>query len=719
MKKMKTIKTFLICLIAIISLSVMSVSAQQSLTLEDCRKMALEQNKKVNLAKEDVQIADYKKKVAATNYLPKISFSGIYLHSANKLKLYDNDLFLPVVPYNTINPQTGAFNPNALMNPITALKTFVFDPRTGQPMVDAQGNPVFRRYAYIPAEKLEFGNLDNYLMRFSLKQPIFTGFKIVEANNIAEHMQNIARENLTLTKVEVLTKTDEAYWRAVSLQEKVKLAYSYQTLLDKLVTDLENIYAEGMITRNDLLKAQVKQNEAKLKVLKAENGFELSKMALAQIIGTNSSDIILPENVIEEDLLPNNFYVDTKATADNRAEISMLKEKLSIMESSINIERSNFMPNILLTGGYNWINPNPFNGFKNEFGGNFSVGLVVSMPIFTWGERVYKMNIANTDTTNNEKKAIVVSVKEAVEMEYTPQLNYTGTAEPNKEVNLGSAIPGRIEKINYSKGSYVPKNAVIAQMSDEMLIQAEIELAAIRKDFERIERLKEKGSVSIMDYDHIKAKLDATQTKVNMLKKNTLITAPFDGVLVDIMVHEGENYSFVPSVNSELKLKNGIVTLMQLNPLKVKVEVNERELRNISKGQSVRVVFDSYPDEPVLGEVVDISPIISTISRTTTVEVSIPNTQNKFKPGMFCRTSIEMPKTTGVFVPINAIQRRQGTGEDIVYVVNNDNTVSRIQVTRGEMQNQLIRIPELENGTIVVIDGKSKLEDGDKIEIVK
>lgn len=75
------------------------------------------------------------------------------------------------------------------------------------------------------------------------------------------------------------------------------------------------------------------------------------------------------------------------------------------MESSINIERSNFMPNILLTGGYNWINPNPFNGFKNEFGGNFSVGLVVSMPIFTWGERVYKINIANTDTTNNEKKA--------------------------------------------------------------------------------------------------------------------------------------------------------------------------------------------------------------------------------------------------------------------------------------------------------------------------
>ncbi|MEA4905327.1 MAG: efflux RND transporter periplasmic adaptor subunit [Petrimonas sp.] len=323
------------------------------------------------------------------------------------------------------------------------------------------------------------------------------------------------------------------------------------------------------------------------------------------------------------------------------------------------------------------------------------------------------------DTEANAQTAVKVTVKDAVEMEYTPVLNFTGTAEPNKEVNLGSAIPGRIEKINYPKGSFVPKGAVIAEMSDEMLIQAEIELETIRKDFERISRLKEKGSVSIMDYDHIKAKFEASQTKVDMLKKNTSITAPFGGVLVDIMVNEGENYSFVPSVSPDLKMKSGIATLMQLNPLKVKIEINEKELNAVRKGQSVGFTFDAYPNENVSGKIADISPVLSPLTRTFTVEVVIPNNGTKLKPGMFCRASIEMPPAKGVFVPVNAIHRQQGTGDDFVFVVNEDNTVTRTKVTRGESQNKLIRIPELDKNSVVVIDGKNKLNDNSKIEIVK
>ncbi|MGI6073238.1 MAG: efflux RND transporter periplasmic adaptor subunit [Fermentimonas sp.] len=325
----------------------------------------------------------------------------------------------------------------------------------------------------------------------------------------------------------------------------------------------------------------------------------------------------------------------------------------------------------------------------------------------------------NNDAETGENKVVVTTVKDAVEMEYTPLLNFTGTAEANKEVNLGSAIPGRVEKINFQKGNYVSKGAVIAEMSDEMLIQAQIELEAIRKDYERISRLKEKGSMSVMDFDHIKAKYEASQAKVDLLKKNTSITAPFSGVLVDIMVQEGENYSFVPSVGDNLKMKSGIATLMQLNPLKVKIEVNEKQLNSISKGQSVEVVFDAYPNENVSGKIADISPILSPLTRTSTVEVVLPNNEGKLKPGMFCRTSIELPLTKGVFVPINAIYRQPGTGEDFVYVVNSDNTVKRTKVTRGESQKQFIHIPELEAGTTVVIDGKNKLEDGGKIEIKK
>jgi outer membrane protein TolC len=177
------------------------------------------------------------------------------------------------------------------------------------------------------------------------------------------------------------------------------------------VADLENMYTEGIITRNDLLKAQVSQNEAKLKVMKAENGLALSKMALAQIIGTEDEDITLSEKAIDKDLSVAYSTITSENPIDKRAEIIMLKEKLAITESGKNIERSKFMPDILLTGGYGWMNPNPYNGLKKEFGGDWSIGVVVSMPIFTWGERKHNLNTAHI-----KKRKVQLELDEAREM---------------------------------------------------------------------------------------------------------------------------------------------------------------------------------------------------------------------------------------------------------------------------------------------------------------
>ena len=153
-------------------------------------------------------------------------------------------------------------------------------------------------------------------------------------------------------------------------------------------------------------------------------------------------------------------------------------------------------------------------------------------------------------------------------------------------------------------------------MSDELLIQAQIEMQTLRKDFERIARLKEKESISVMDYDHVKAKYEASQAKVEMLKKNTSIVAPFSGVITDIMVNEGENYTFVPSVRNDLKIVGGIVSLKQLNPLKVSISVNEKQLHAVTKGEEVRFVFDAAPDAPVTGKVSYIAPVLSSMTRT-------------------------------------------------------------------------------------------------------
>lgn len=155
------------------------------------------------------------------------------------------------------------------------------------------------------------------------------------------------------------------------------------------------MYAEGIITKNDVLKAQVKQNESKLQVMKAENGLALSKMSLAQIIGLEDDDVnVADQNINDNEVLLTGTIDNTLASAENRAEIAMLKEKVSVMDAQKNIERSKFMPSVLLTGGYGFTSPNPYNGLRSEFGGDWSVGVAVSMPIFTWGERKHDLNVA-------------------------------------------------------------------------------------------------------------------------------------------------------------------------------------------------------------------------------------------------------------------------------------------------------------------------------------
>ncbi len=441
------------CLSALLILFAPSLHAQQKLTLSECRTKALEQNREIRIAQNDMQSAAYARKSAQTNFLPKINFGGAWLRTGKAIQPLENDLLLPVVPFNTIDPATGKFNPEALKDLGTAMNTLVVNPETGQPVVDQAGNPIFRNYAMLPADKLVLDHKNSYYARFTLTQPLFTGFKITEANHIARRAENIAKEKELLTRAEVVAKTDEAFWRVVSLQEKLKLANAYEALLDRLVTDLKNMYAEGVITRNDVLKAQVKQNEAKLKTLQAENGCALSKMALAQIIGMEEEDIEVDSGKMEElpVAVPVSFLGEV--STDNRAEVAMLKEKAAIMESKRNIERSRFMPDVMLTGGYGWMNPNPYHGLRNEFGGNWSVGIVVSIPVFTWGERrndlhAAKLKMANAELELNEAREMIDLQIRQNRYRYTEALKkaeMTGLSKKQAEENMRMAKENLME----------------------------------------------------------------------------------------------------------------------------------------------------------------------------------------------------------------------------------------------------------------------------------
>lgn len=324
--------------------------------------------------------------------------------------------------------------------------------------------------------------------------------------------------------------------------------------------------------------------------------------------------------------------------------------------------------------------------------------------------------IKKEEKSQENTSGIPVLVDKSVEREFIPVLTYAGTAFANKEANLGTAIPGRVEKIYFNEGQRVKKGDLLVELSSELYLQALIENNILKKDYERVGRLRENGTVSEQDFDHLKAQYDASVAKTAMMKKNAEIRAPFEGVIVDHIVNEGENFFFSPSLKPGYSMTSGIIKLMQLDILNVEIDVNEKEISKIHLGQKAKICFDAYPQKIYDGKVVKIDPILSTLSRTAKVQIEMDNQKLTIKPGMYAKVNIELSITKAVFVPHEAIYRQAGTGNDFVFSIEN-NRAKKIAIKRVYNMNDLVAVEGLKSETIVVVAGKDKLNDGMKIVI--
>lgn len=326
---------------------------------------------------------------------------------------------------------------------------------------------------------------------------------------------------------------------------------------------------------------------------------------------------------------------------------------------------------------------------------------------------------------NNPKEEIadesqipkVITVK-SVERTYTPTLYYSGTVFAKREANLGAALPGKVERIYFEEGQSVKKGDLIVELSDEMLTQAEIEYQTLKKDFERVSRLREKGSISEMEFDHIKAKFEASEAKTQMVRKNTQVFAPFAGTVVERMMEEGEVYFINPGLEPGYSMRSGIVRLMQLDPVVVKFEVNERDLGVVKSGLTVSVSVDPYPETAFTGKIISVKPMLSTLTRSSPAEVEINNLNGNLKPGMFARITVNLPQQKAVFIPFKTIFRLPGTAEDFVWMVK-DEVVHKIVVKRFFTEGEYVAVTGLDPNALLIADGKYRVEEGQKVEIIE
>lgn len=344
------------------------------LTLEKCRSMAGENSEVVKIADETISKANGERTAVQSAWLPNISFSATGMYNKNELK---QELILPT---KVFDPSTGDLVPNIAINPIT-----------GEPVIGSDGNPVFNLYAFMPIDITIQGG---YMASLSAEQPIYTGGKITTANKMADIGINMANENKSLKKIEVLFEADQMYYMYLSVKEKVVLAKKYHKLLEQLVSMVNDSYQTGMINQNELLKVQVQYNNATLQVQKAENGFELARMSLCRVIGVDFNTSIVINDSINGGF---NYNKDNNnANAANRIEYKLLQKQVEIAEQNIKLVRSDYLPNAGLSIGYNYFNLS-LQDMNNYDSHGFNAMASVKIPIISFGERKGKMKVAKAD----------------------------------------------------------------------------------------------------------------------------------------------------------------------------------------------------------------------------------------------------------------------------------------------------------------------------------
>lgn len=384
-------------------LAAATASANDIVSLDSCRSMAVNNNKLVRVAEENIKAARYTRSAARSAYLPGLDFTGGYMYNQNQIELLGADAMLPTMSFN---PATGKYDYNLMMS-------------GGKPVVDpVTGKPIPSEVAVIPKEAMSYDVHNVFAGALTLTQPIYMGGQIRALNKIAQYGEQIAVSLHDQAIQDVTYSVDEAYWLVVSLVEKRKLAESLAGLVDTLRNNVRDMVEEGVATRSDLLTVEVKYNEAALALTKVDNGLALARMALAQVCGLPvGTPMTLADEVTHTSPsdIPDAFDTPMSEVYTRRHDLNALRQGISMLKGREKLAMADMLPKLAAVGAYSFSNPNVKHGFEKKFGGGFSVGVTLTVPIWHWGGNYNKLRAARAATS--AQRLLLEEMEEKVDLQ--------------------------------------------------------------------------------------------------------------------------------------------------------------------------------------------------------------------------------------------------------------------------------------------------------------
>lgn len=458
------------------------LQSQGILSLDSCRALAIANNKELLIANEKINAAHYQRKAAFTNYLPNFSATGAYMRNQKEFSLLSNDqkAALSGLGTSVSGPLQQAAGVIGQLHPELA------------PLLSSLGGaiePALNQAGSSLVDAFRTDTRNVYAGAITLTQPLYMGGKIRAYNKITKYAEELARQQHNTGMQEVILDTDQAYWQVISLVNKKKLAEGYLKLLEKLDSDVEKMIAEGVATKADGLSVRVKVNEAEMTLTKVEDGLSLARMLLCQLCGIDlSTPVVLEDEQIEDIPLGENpAEVNVETALANRPELHSLELATKIYKQKVNVTRAEHLPSVALMGNYMATNPSVFNSFENKFKGMWNVGVMVQIPIWHWGEGIYKVKAAKAEARIAQYQ--LDDVKEKVEL----QVNQSAfkVREAAKKLvmakkNLEKADENlRYATLGFEEGVIAPSNVLeahtawLSAQSEKIDAQIDVKLTEI------------------------------------------------------------------------------------------------------------------------------------------------------------------------------------------------------------------------------------------------
>lgn len=313
-----------------------------------------------------------------------------------------------------------------------------------------------------------------------------------------------------------------------------------------------------------------------------------------------------------------------------------------------------------------------------------------------------------TESTETVKEKQKVKIETVALIPIEQNVSFTATVEPNLVNNISPAMGGRIRKINVDVGAYVSKGQALVQMDNTNLSQQETQLVTLKKDYERYLELYQVGGISKQQLDQAKSQLDVMQSAIGNIAENTVLRSPISGVVTARNYDAGDVAAGLP-----------ILTVQDINPVKVKINVSESYYNKVTKGQTAKAQMDAIGEDIFEGKVSLLYPTLDQVSHTFPVEITVNNPDNKIRPGMFARVEMNFGVNERPLLPDRAVLKQVGSNDRYVFVEKDGKAIYTLVDLGIRLDDKYEIISGLNVGDKVIVEGNNGLIDGNEVEIVK